>query len=199
MSLPRVVRRTVLATLPLLTLLTAADGRAEGLDHRPIVVAPPPPAPAPLRMRRRWYGWQNLVADGVTIVAASATQRPEVFLVGYLAAGPVIHWAHENVWQGFASLGLRAGLPVALGFMGAAVDSGHCSADFGCGFGGFVVGLVVGSVAAIAIDAAVLAYDEVPVAKGDEDARRPRPFRFELVPTFGIAHGGATAGVLMAF
>ena len=128
-------------------------------------------------LRTRWYGWQSLSADGaalLTLISAGAASDQKGHLsdvltygsVGiYLLGAPVIHFAHGNPGRGLGSLGLRAGVPVAFGAIGSKLED--CSGDNYydlCGIVGIIVGGVLGIATAITIDAAVLSYDEVPVA-----------------------------------
>jgi hypothetical protein len=123
----------------------------------------------------RWYGWQTLAADGASLalsigaigVAGSGSDTPSEALAWgalatYALAAPVVHWVHENPGRGFASLGLRVGGPIVLGLIGVeAEDCSHHGGDL-CGLGGALIGVTVGIVAAVTIDAAVFAYDEAP-------------------------------------
>jgi hypothetical protein len=76
-----------------------------------------------------------------------------------LLGGPIVHWAHENVGRSFGSLGIRVGAPVVDAGLGC-VAVGN-SEEFGC-LGGFVLGGILGTAAAVAIDAAALAYESAP-------------------------------------
>jgi hypothetical protein len=132
---------------------------------------------ARLGPRRHWYGWQTLAADGaslaaLTLVVALSTQDRSRNVgnlsglawfgaLGYELAPGIIHFVHRNPGRGFASMGLRLGLPLAGAFLGASAASG-CSGGFACEAGGVGLGALVGMTGAIAIDAAVLAYDDAP-------------------------------------
>jgi hypothetical protein len=133
----------------------------------------------PLGPRRKWYGWQTLTADGasfglLTMAAvfsneagdhdSDATALAWFGLLGYELAPGIIHFVHKNPGRGFASMGLRLGMPLTGAILGASFASG-CS-GFGCEEGGAALGLLLGMGGAIAIDSAVFAYD---------DQRRPRP------------------------
>lgn len=121
--------------------------------------APAPPQPA----RRRWYGWQTLIADGAGLLISgiglplslsrSTQSLGTGLLVGggvvQLIGGPIVHWSHRNVGRGFASLGLRIVLP-ALGVL-----LGFATRNEGV----LILGSGAGSAVAIALDAAVLARE----------------------------------------
>lgn len=126
------------------------------------------------RQREVWYGWQTLLVDGaalgftigVAAVGSETTWAGPVALVGgttlYALGGPTVHFAHGNIGKGFLSFGLRVGLP-ALGMLsGILLEQPSCSGSWGCGLIGGVVGLGIGGITAIVIDASVVAYDEVP-------------------------------------
>lgn len=72
------------------------------------------------------------------------------------------HLLHGSPSRGFGSLGLRLGLPIAFGYIGSSLE--RCSEDFDlCGVPGAIVGGVLGIATAVAVDASVLGYDEVPL------------------------------------
>ncbi len=79
-------------------------------------------------------------------------------ILGYELAPGIINFAHGNPGRGFASLGIRVGMPLAGAIVGAAVAS-NCNSSL-CEAGGAGVGIMLGMGGAIAIDAAVLAYDK---------------------------------------
>jgi len=148
--------------------------------------------------QRKWYGWQTLTADGASfamlVVAArlnsggenrSGAQALAWFgLLGYELTPGMIHFVHKNPGRGFASMGLRLGMPLAGAFLGASVASG-CS-GFACQEGGAGVGILLGMGAAIAIDAAVLAYD---------DPKKPNPHGLALTPLVSVTPRQAWLGI----
>jgi len=147
-----------------------------------------------LALRSRWYGWQTLTADAVSLsaivagVALDDTRFGGDFgwlgLLGYEFAPGVVHFVHRNPGRGFASFGLRLGLPLAGAFAGATFAS-NCDDNL-CEVSGAAVGVLVGMAGAIAIDAAVFAYDD------------PKPSaarRLGLVPLVSVAPHQAWFGV----
>ena len=149
--------------------------------------------------KRRWYGWETLTSDGVSLtmvvvgVALASndsgrdTAASDVAFLGVLnyEFGPgIIHFLHRNPGRGFASMGLRFAMPVAGGFVGASAASG-CNGFF-CQAGAAAVGLLAGMGGAIAIDAAVFAYD---------DPKRSRYARVSLTPLVTVLPGRAWVGV----
>ncbi len=137
-------------------------------------VAAVPQATVAPKTRERWYGWQSLSADGASLVlllAASAasdskSKASDVMaygaLGGYLLGGPVTHLLHDSPSRGLGSLGLRLGLPIALGYIGSSLE--RCSEDFDlCGVPGAVIGGTLGILTAVIVDASVLGYDDVPL------------------------------------
>ncbi len=147
--------------------------------------------------RRTWYGWQTLTADGIStvlfITAASLASNSRnsdtgevlawVSLLGYELSPGVVHFAHNNPGRGFASIGIRLGMPLSGAFLGAAAASG-CT-TYGCEAGGAAVGFLLGMGGAIAIDAAVLAYDY------PESRRRAA----RVLPVVSVAPGRAFVGL----
>jgi hypothetical protein len=155
--------------------------------------------------RRKWYGWQTLAADGASLaaltvavvlsdraargsdqkgVSGNATGLVWFGALGYELAPGIIHFVHRNPGRGFASMGLRLGMPLAGAFLGASVASG-CS-GFACQEGGAGVGILLGMGGAIAIDAAVLAYD---------DPKKPGPRGLSLTPLVAVTRRQAWLGI----
>lgn len=146
-----------------------------------------------------WYGWQTLIADGASIgtlvVAAAADDHSSsgddlagLALLGYVVAPGIIHFVHRNPGRGFASMGIRIGMPLAGGILGASIASG-CD-GFLCEADGAAVGLLLGMGGAIAIDAAVFAYDD----------RKPRSARSakagpSISPIVSVLPGRAFVGI----
>jgi hypothetical protein len=146
--------------------------------------------------REHWYGWQSLSVDGASLLlliaagAASDSGDDEIANVmaygalgGYLLGGPVTHFAHDNPGRGLGSLALRAGLPFAFGAIGSKLES--CEGGDFCGVSGAVVGGMLGIASAIAIDAAVLGREEVPV---------PTPGLSSVSVDVGRDHAALVAG-----
>jgi hypothetical protein len=109
-------------------------------------------------------------------------------LLGYLAGGPTIHWAHGHVAKGFGSLGLRVGLPTAgflLGF-GLALTTPN---DLGSALVDIGLGTVIGIIAAPIVDATWLAFDDAP-PRQQHDARSSKP-GLRLVPTATLPRDAA--------
>jgi hypothetical protein len=149
--------------------------------------------------RRHWYGWQTLVADGASLAAllagASLNNRRSgnddlgdtlawTGLLGYEFAPGIVHFVHRNPGRGFASFGLRLGMPLAAAFLGASLASG-CNTNL-CESNGAGVGVLLGMGGAIAIDAAVFAYD---------DRKRSSSRRLELLPVLSVTRQQAWIGL----
>jgi hypothetical protein len=149
--------------------------------------------------RRRWYGWQTLVADGASfaslLVSASLNGQSSTSgdiadtlawsgLLGYEFAPGIIHFVHRNPGRGFASFGLRLGMPLAGAFVGASVASG-CNTNL-CEASGAGIGALLGMAGAIAIDAAVFAYD---------DPKHSSPHRLSLLPVVSVTPQQAWIGL----
>ncbi len=164
--------------------------------------APPSYADAYAAPRRRekqteWYGYINLTCDALATTslylsqeARSDTEEKLAYLAlfTYLAGGPIAHWSHGNVGTGFASLGLRAGMPVVSTYLGCAAFGGGGGSEYGC-LGGAIIGLGLGLIGAVTIDAAALAYKE----------REAPRMAMHLVPVATPTKHGATFGVAATF
>lgn len=144
---------------------------------------------------RRWYGWQTLMLDALWMVGIPASLKDQngtgLFLVSgvdYLLGAPIVHWAHGHGVKGAGSLFMRI-TPLVAGIAIAAGGSGNGDEGLSNFFTGLAV-LYVGGVVAAAIDAAVLAHEDVPQAP-------PPPLT--VAPRLSLTKGGATLGVAGAF
>jgi hypothetical protein len=160
------------------------------------------PEPA-YRLKKRWYGWQTLLGlagtDLFLIGGGFALESVPPIVFGYFSrqlVPPIVHWSNGHFLKGAASLGLNAGMPVAMGalagLISSAGDNRNCGA-FGCG-AGFAIGAFIGSFIAPIIDIAALSTDEVRVPVKDA---KFRPQSLALVPLLGSGRAGlALAGQL---
>jgi hypothetical protein len=142
-----------------------AEYRVEADAERDAYAAEEAAAP-----RSRWYGWQTLASDGVSltalVVGVGMSSGRDDFgstlawsgVLGYEFAPGIVHFAHRNPGRAFASFGLRLGMPLAGAFLGASMASG-CDRNL-CEASGAALGILLGIGGAIAIDAAVFAYDD---------------------------------------
>jgi hypothetical protein len=134
-------------------------------------------APAPPE-QTVWYGWETLASDATAIVlfvgayeihfARSSTPRSTLNdgsakvalgagLTVYALGAPVVHLSRRNGGKAAASVALRLGLPLLIGGL-AASSSPSCGDDGSiCAIAYGLLGASVGAIAAMAIDAAVLA------------------------------------------
>ncbi len=115
-----------------------------------------------------WYGYQTLAVDcaaATLLVAGIAGPRPvrKVFLplslVTYLVASPVVHTAHQRGDVGVGALGLRIVAPVALGVVGLLVGASGRDSSWGAPLVGGFIGVTLGVITAVVIDAAALARE----------------------------------------
>jgi hypothetical protein len=122
---------------------------------------------------RRWYGWQTLIVDGTSLVLmpslAGHTESVTPLVVGgvgYAAVAPSIHALHGSYGTSAGSLAMRASLP----FIGGAV--GRSTADCSGGYLDFcpwleeIIGMWVGAVSAAALDASLLAWEDIENTEG---------------------------------
>ncbi|HEY8087124.1 MAG TPA: hypothetical protein VIF09_04750 [Polyangiaceae bacterium] len=216
--------RTVLASLFAASVLLAASvSRAD--DAAPAPARTDAPAPA-----STWYGYQTLATDGVALAllipaatsGVSATQQGFGVgsLVMYGVAAPIVHFSHGHVGKGFLDLALRAGIPIATGFIGGAIAVAEpapgCGTPSGCEpFGGAMqelagigLGVMIGVATAVTIDATVIAREpaqqDAAVDRPEPPPPPPRPTTATIAPTFDLAPertGGtrATVGVVGTF
>jgi hypothetical protein len=164
-------------------------------------------APAPTEIETSWYGWQTLLSDAAAIglwsVAAvvddaqygSASYRSyQAWSTALAASGfavyalgaPAIHLAHGRADQAGESLIMRVGLPFGGALVGVLVGAGACGRsddEVPCPLITGVLGFAAGGVAAMVLDAVVLAREPVrhPTGSG---------FQTLFIPTSG---GGSFA------
>jgi len=75
--------------------------------------------------------------------------------ISYPLAGPVIHARHHRYGRALASLGMRVGLPITFGIIGA--RSAPCGQDsIGCGLDELGLGMMIGAVLAAVLDTTLL-------------------------------------------
>jgi hypothetical protein len=177
------LRHPILALVPLAALLAAPPALAES-------------APA---SDYRWYGFELLAADALSLTAmyagaASGTDALAVpGVVGLFVAAPLVHAVEGNGGRALGSLGVRLVLPIA----GAALaswdydrndkgDGCDCMGGALATFGGFALGLV----SAMAVDALVLGWER--------EAPPPRK-QLSLVPTVAVTPGGGGVGLAGRF
>jgi hypothetical protein len=134
--------------------------------------------PAP---RREWYGAPVIAADATAfsllILAGAAYPNDEhpmkevvqqAGVITYFGGGPVVHWLHGRTGTGFASLGLRFGVPLGGALLGAGLGFAIDPSDEGSETAaeGSLIGFGLGMFAMPAIDAAVLAWRPVVAEPG---------------------------------
>jgi hypothetical protein len=152
---------------------------------------------APVERRsvdHRWYGWQTLTSDAISIGVFAAGMRDDeskgatfVGLFGYLFGAPFIHGMHRQTGKSLGSFALRAGLPTVgaiVGYESEGCDQSNDEPDDGylCGVEGAMTGLLLGTAIAIAVDAAVLAHEEV-----EPDAPNERSLSLRIRPDISVS------------
>jgi hypothetical protein len=183
-----------------ITNIASADETAESA---------PPARPEQPKTETRWYGYQTLAADGsaLAFVALSGAVSNDGAKTGfglaalgsYAIAPAIIHAVNGHPWRGVGDAAIRLAAPVAAGFLGAMIGaaaykpSNDPNAGLSDAFGmmgaemvGLEIGVLTGIAAAVTIDAAVLAKDEVPAAA---------PKTASITPLAGPTKNGFTAGV----
>jgi hypothetical protein len=127
------------------------------------------PSPEAKARDRIWYGWQTLIADGLSlglIAVSLGEDEADVALVGVgllTIASPLVHFVQENTQGGLISLGIR-GVSVGLFVLGGVLLADSFFDDSSSNDGGEFVGGVLlivslaGELAAISVDASLLAF-----------------------------------------
>ena len=123
---------------------------------------------------RVWVGYRSLMADGASalaVVLGDATDSVRLTRIGLAGLGlgaPIVHAAYGPLGTAGLSLALRVGMP-AVGFgIGYALGDKNCAGNGSCLFSpawdSGAIGVAVGLVGAIAVDASVLSWEERPLA-----------------------------------
>jgi hypothetical protein len=118
----------------------------------------------------------------------------------YVLAPPIIHFAHGRAGAGFGSLGIRVGMPIGGAVTGAAVGRAVTSGE-NCYWicegaaSGALIGVGVGLLGAVTIDAALFSYEAVkPGAAAGAASRSAKSF--VITPAFGPRReGGYDVGI----
>lgn len=140
-----------------LVVVSTASAQPAPPDGAPPAKAAP--ASEQAEPERESYGWQIAIADvaGTVLLLESDHSRgsANAGLGVYALGGPIIHLAHDQSGRALASLALRIGLPLASAWVW-----GHCSSsDDDCDNEGTVaIGVILGAVTAMVIDATALSH-----------------------------------------
>ncbi len=138
--------------------------------------------------------------DGASLaqlVAAENGRDRTLSITGVLTYGfgaPAVHAAHGHAGKALGSLGLRLGLPIGFAMIGGTIAGGCSASSEGCNsLTAAAVGLFLGMGAAIALDSAVLAREDVP--------REPRKIEtgLRLAPSVTLGRDRLGAGVAGSF
>ena len=172
-----------LAMMLFLTVgIAASRAAAEAPVIEPAGVAPGTRADVAPPARASWYGYQTFSADAtaVALLLVAAEKNWDAGAIGavgvYVLGAPLVHAAHRRPEAAVGSLAMRVLLPLLGSALGGA--SADCSMrvvnDENCDFGGKVMGLVVGTAAAVIIDSAALAWErKAPPPPGLSTTRAP--------------------------
>jgi hypothetical protein len=165
-----------------LPIVAAPPTRGDERVEPERVQSAPPAAPWEAPPKRRWYGWQTLLLDvpslALWIGGAAASPQSGALAVagftGFVLGGPIVHAAHGHWGKAGASIAFRAGTVLIAGVGAVGCISDSVSSESGCR-GGYAALLVVGSLgvlAAVAVDAAFIAREDVKPDNGDRVAVR---------------------------
>jgi len=199
--------------LPIAAILLTSSIAAAQAPGQTMVFVPdeePPAAPA-LPVETVSYRKQVMLVDGLSVaaiaigplVAQRGGEGGSVSLLGvagYIVGAPIVHLAHGRGGAAFKSLGLRTALPMLGALAGFKLGpndvvcgqsegpDGHSGGCPGGSFSGAIGGLLIGSIAAAAIDAKYL-------ARYERQGSAPT-WSASLAPVRG---GGMTVGVSGGF
>jgi hypothetical protein len=206
----------VMRILPVAAILfssSIAAAQAPGQTLEQVQDDEPIAAPA-LQQETVSYRKQILVADGLSVAAIalgpvlardtdSGGRLAMLGVAGYMFGAPLVHLAHGRGGAAFKSLGLRTALPMLGALAGfklgpndlvcaqssESFDGGHGGGSCpGGSISGAIGGLLIGSIAAAAIDAKYLAHYET--------MRTAPTWSASMQPVRG---GGMTVGVSGGF
>jgi hypothetical protein len=113
-----------------------------------------------------WYGSQVIATDAISWAVLLGGIKAEVWPVAALGAsglflgGPVVHVAHGNYGRAGISFGTRVAVPFLGAVIGAAVHEEEDDRVFIPA--SVIIGAVLGSIAASAVDIAILAREDDP-------------------------------------
>jgi hypothetical protein len=156
LSVTRPVLAQPEAVAPAAAAAKPSQVRSEGEQALPSELEPEP--------RRTWYGWQTLLADGLSLATVVLIGSHEGNWYGYVGFGmlligsPIVHFANLNVSSGLSSLAIRT-LSAGSYILGALSGGGDDPPPLGMAM---VVAGMIGLVTAVILDAAVLGWKERP-------------------------------------
>jgi hypothetical protein len=149
---------------------------------------------------RRWYGWQVMSADAITLAAAGSTALltdavdgdpstvgSAVFAGGYVLGGPTVHALQGRYGRAAGSLALRVGGPLLFGMIGHHLDTADSEGGDDLGDSARI-GVVLGTAAALLLDWSSLAWAPI------EERREAR-----VVPTASAGDGRFAVGLAGRF
>jgi hypothetical protein len=120
--------------------------------------------------------------EGIAAVFGAVTS------LAYLFSGVYVHATHDEWGHAWGSLALRVGGPMASSLFGALIGLGLSGDAIVAGVGG-MIGLGVGGIVSIILDAAYLAYHS--------DAERSEAM--SLTPYFDVSDDHRAAGLILRF
>ncbi|MBS2013935.1 MAG: hypothetical protein JST00_13680 [Deltaproteobacteria bacterium] len=181
-------RFLLLATVLVATLLSSRIAVAEPTEAPSEERAEPPSEPP---TETRWYGWQTLLVDASTVAVAFAAEHPAPPALVFVSGAPIIHLLHGRPEAAGMSVALRTLVPAVAALPGLVWMAG-CE-GWGCvpGVLTAVAGAGAGGLAALIVDAAVLAKERVPVLPASRDAVG----KVHIAPSAGLTRGGAMMSV----
>ena len=157
-----------------LVLLVMGAGVAQA-EPDPLDLLGPPVSPVP-RTTKRWYGYQIILADLGSFVLVSGgfgKSAQKVGVVTFVAAAPIIHGMHGNIFGAALSPVMRVVLPIAGVYTGQKLF--NCAPrDEYCSLVGGLLGGGLGLVIAIGFDGGIAWSDKKSSLFADVDQPDPR-------------------------
>jgi hypothetical protein len=164
------------------------------------------PWPAEPEVERRWYGWQTLVSDAISVVLLAAAVDSGgdedgvqgglagIGILGYAVGAPLVHAGHGHAGKALGSVSLRIVAPIAGAFVGFGMaDCDGYDQESYCGLDAAAEGFLLGALAAVVIDAGVIANEDVrPPLRRVETGLR-------LVPDVRVANDRAQVSLAGRF
>ena len=160
--------------------------------------------------RRIWYGGEMLWWTGgsllLSLIGGTVTYTCEtepcllgislwgLGSLGVTFSGMYVHAKYGYWGRAFASLGLRAGVPIVSGFLGVVLSGSDGLASFGVG----LVGLLVGAIAGHTFDY-MMAYREESGVTNEPPTTNEAGFDVRISPYFNVTEEEQSAGLLVAF
>jgi hypothetical protein len=179
---------------------------------------PPPPPSVPVATTSaptqvRWYGWESLLTDALSMTLVLNGNLPAAARVaggaGLVLGVPVVHLANGDRGSAIASLAVRGGVVLLASLIAGSTQPSCATGDPVCetgrtvdtiGNAGIAVGLLLGGLVFAVVDDTVLSRVDVPISTAGSAAPRASHSGFlQLAPLLTPTRGGVSLGLGAAF